>query len=201
MNIYRFLAALGVTFVLVACGTESRNTLSEAQMMDSGLARLRAGDNAAAEQQFRSLLERNPTHYGAHYQLAVALDRGGKPTDARLVWDQVRVAAEAAKDSATLATVRARLAAPDTVSLERVMQSGLDLLYKDANPTGASEKFREVLKRNPTHYGATFQLAKALDLAGQRAQATPLWQKVLGMAVSYKDQQTIDAARARLKTP
>ena len=42
------------------------------------------------------------------------------------------------------------------------------------------------------------QLAMALDRAGKRADARPLWEKVLQMAEGYKDQTTVDAARARL---
>ena len=79
------------------------------------------------------------------------------------------------------------------------MTLGLDLMYKQSNLPGAAAQFRQVLARNPTHYGATFQLAKTLDLQGQRADATALWVKVVGMATQYKDESTLQIARARLK--
>ena len=47
-------------------------------------------------------------------------------------------------------------------------------------------------------YGATFQLATALDAAGKRAEARPLWEKMLEMAEASKDMDTADKARARL---
>lgn len=80
-----------------------------------------------------------------------------------------------------------------------MMALGLDLLYKRNNAAAAAEQFRKVLARNPTHYGATYQLAMALDRSGQPAQARPLWEKVLGMAVMYKDARTEQTARDRLK--
>ncbi len=171
----------------------------QAQLMTRGLAELQGGDPATAERTFRELLAKNPNHYGAHYQLAVALDRGGKPADARREWEYMKNAAQQISDSATLRTVTARLAAPDTASLEATMALGLDLLYKGGDAPGAATEFRKVLRRNSTHYGATYQLATALDRAGQRAAAKPWWEKTLGMAITYKDEKTAAVARERLK--
>lgn len=172
----------------------------DAQAMQRGLGLLHERkDPVGAEAVFREVLQRTPTHYGARYQLAVALDRGGRPGEARAVWQQVLGAAQNVADSATIRTAQARLAAPDTASQEAMMILGLDLMYRQANPNAAAEQFRRILQRNPTHYGATYQLATALDKAGQRAQATPLWQKVLGMAITYKDDKTAQTARERLK--
>lgn len=139
----------------------------EADLMTRGLAELQRGDPATAERTFRELLAKNPNHYGGHYQLAVSLDRGGKPADARREWEYVKTAAQSISDSATLRTATARLAAPDTASQEAMMARGLDLLYKGNDPAGAADEFRKVLRRNSTHYGATYQLATALDRAGQ----------------------------------
>jgi hypothetical protein len=49
------------------------------------------------------------------------------------------------------------------------------------------------------HYGATFQLARALDQAGKPAEARPWWEKVLTLADGYKDAATAGIARARLQ--
>jgi predicted membrane-bound spermidine synthase len=81
---------------------------------------------------------------------------------------------------------------------EALMKTGLDLLYTRGDPAAAVSQFRRVLELNPTHYGATFQLARALDLAGFSANARPLWEKVLRMAEGYHDAQTAAIARARL---
>ncbi|MEO7683816.1 MAG: tetratricopeptide repeat protein [Gemmatimonadaceae bacterium] len=168
--------------------------------MQEGLDLLyKRGDPVAAEQAFRDVLKENPNHYGAHFQLATALDREGKPTEARPMWEQVLHSAEAIKDTATASMARTRLAAPDTVGAEAMMAVGLNLLNTQNNPSAAAEQFRKVLERNPTHYGATYQLATALDKSGKQAEAHPLWVKVLAMATTYKDEKTAEAARTRLK--
>ena len=95
-----------------------------------------------------------------------------------------------------LGLVGARAQAED--SPEALMTAGLDALYAKGDPEAAAPIFRKVLEQNPTHYGATFQLAMALDRSGKGADARPLWEKVLQMAEGYKDQTTVDAARARL---
>ncbi len=63
-----------------------------------------------------------------------------------------------------------------------LMQAGLDALYKKQDPNAAVAAFHKVLDKNPTHYGATYQIATALDRAGKRDEATSYWEKVLAMA-------------------
>ena len=84
-------------------------------------------------------------------------------------------------------------------SQDAMMRLGLDLMFRQANPSAAVAQFRGLLARNPTHYGATYQLASALDRAGQPDQARPVWVKVLGMATQIKDEATIQTAKARLR--
>jgi Flp pilus assembly protein TadD len=79
------------------------------------------------------------------------------------------------------------------------MTRGVNLMYQGNDPSGAEAVFRQLLAKNPTHYGATYQLAAVLDRMGQPAQARPLWVKVLGMATTYKDDKTLQAARDRLR--
>jgi Tfp pilus assembly protein PilF len=177
---------------------------------DSQEASMRAGldllytrnDPAGAAAQFRQVLAVNPGHYGATYQLGTALDRAGKPEEARPYWEKLLPMAEAAKDDATLATVRARLAQPtvrsEAATQAAMMKAGLDALYVRRDPSAAAGEFRKVLARDPDHYGASFQLAMALDQAGKGVEARPLWEKVLKMAEGYKDQPTLAAARSRL---
>jgi Flp pilus assembly protein TadD len=82
------------------------------------------------------------------------------------------------------------------------MNSGLDALYRTKDPSAAVVQFRKVLELNPNHYGATYQLAMALDRTGKPAEARVLWEKVLRMAEGYKDQDTLAAAKTRLaRTP
>jgi tetratricopeptide (TPR) repeat protein len=78
------------------------------------------------------------------------------------------------------------------------MRAGLDALYDRGDAAQAAAHFRRVLERNPNHYGANFQLAKALDVAGATDDARAQWAKVLQMAEAVQDQPSIDTARARL---
>jgi len=201
----RFLRQLPTLVLLTtfaACGkaTQQQAADPQAQLMQQGMTLLyQTGDPIGAEAVFRQVLQQNPSHYGAQYQLAVALDRGGRPTEARTLWETVLRNAQAANDSATQRTAQARLAAPDTSSQAGVMALGLDLLYRQNNASAAADQFRKVLARNPTHYGATYQLATALDRTGRQAEARSLWVKVLGMAQTYRDTATARAARTRLQ--
>src|SRR5687767_6258292 len=74
------------------------------------------------------------------------------------------------------------------------MQEGLDLLYQRADPIAAERAFRDVLRENPAHYGAHFQLARAIDRSGRPAEARPLWQDVLRSAESINDTATASIA-------
>lgn len=81
---------------------------------------------------------------------------------------------------------------------ERLMHAGLYALYTRHDPAAAAAEFRQVLARNPTHYGATFQLAMALDRAGKADEARPVWEKMLAMAEAAKDSETLNTVRTRL---
>ena len=82
--------------------------------------------------------------------------------------------------------------------IQELMQSGLDALYTRGDAGAAVARFREVLARNPEHYGATLQLAKALDQAGKPQEALPVWRKMLGMAEAVGDAETLRTVRTRL---
>ena len=92
-------------------------------------------------------------------------------------------------------------AVKDGTAQAEMMSRGLDLLYTKHDPRGAAAEFSRVLQRNPAHYGAMYQLAAALDQAGEESAAAPWWRKVLQLAESIGDRQTADAARARLARP
>jgi tetratricopeptide (TPR) repeat protein len=129
------------------------------------------------------------------------------------MWAKMTTMAEASRDEATLAHARARMAAlgapppapaPPVVEdpWAEPMRLGLAELYEKKNPTGAAKYFREVLAKNPTHYGATYQLAAALEQAGKKDEAKPYWKKTLEMAEAMKDSKTAAIARKNLgQTP
>ncbi|TKD06486.1 tetratricopeptide repeat protein [Polyangium fumosum] len=174
--------------------------------MNLGLAALYTqNDPVLAAARFREVLAQNPDHYGATYQLATALEQAGEPRGARPLWAKMAAMADGIGDTKTAEHARARTAAIDaqlnTLSLDdptASMQLGLDALYNRKNPEAAAAHFRAVLAHHPDHYGATFQLATALDQAGRPAEARPLWTKMLGMAEGIGDTKTAEAARARL---
>jgi len=171
----------------------------DAALMKAGLEALQTRhDPEAAIADFRKVLEHTPDHYGATFQLAAALEAAGRPNEARPLWEKMVAMAESHQDTETAAMARAHLAGNGAASEAVTMQAGLDALYKRHDSAEAVVQFRKVLESNPTHYGATFQLATALDAAGKRAEARPLWEKMLEMAEASKDIDTADKARAHL---
>lgn len=170
-------------------------------------------DPAKAVARFREVLASDPNHYGATYQLASALEQAGDLPAARAMWAKMITMADASRDEATLAHARARMAAlgapPPTPAPPVVedpwaepMRLGLAELYEKKNPTEAAKYFRDVLAKNPTHYGATYQLAAALEQAGKKDEAKPYWKKTLEMAEAMNDTKTAAIARKNLgKTP
>lgn len=168
-------------------------------LMNAGLEALHTRhDPETAIADFRKVLEHTPDHYGATFQLAAALEAAGRRGEARPLWEKMVAMAESHQDTETAASARAHLAGDSGASEAVTMQAGLDALYKRHDPAEAITQFRKVLEHNPTHYGATFQLATALDAAGKRAEARPLWETMLQMAEASKDMETADKARARL---
>jgi Tfp pilus assembly protein PilF len=194
------LGSLLVTLLWIACSKEPQ---TEEAMVQAGTEFLYAKhDPNAAAAEFRKVLERNPNHYGATFQLATALDRAGKPEEARALWQKMLAMAEAVRDKETAAVARARLgqapAAGEQPGEESMMKSALDLLYTQHDPHAAAAEFRRLLVRNPNHYGATFQLAAALDQAGKKAEARPIWEKMLKLAEAANDKETLNRVRDRL---
>ena len=190
------IVALLVLGPALAC---SRPEETPEALMSRGLESLYTkGDPEAAARDFRKVLAKNPEHYGAVYQLAVALERAGKPAEARPLWEKSLAMAETIKDEKTAETARKRLGLPVTSPEDGAMKAGLAALYDRKDASSAVVEFRRVLSINPNHYGATFQLAKALDQAGKPAEARPVWEKALRMAEGYKDVQTVALAKERL---
>jgi Tfp pilus assembly protein PilF len=189
-----------VALVIALAGCSSKPAVEDqAAAMQAGLDALYARhDPEAAATEFRAVLAVNPTHYGATYQLAAALDAGGRPDEARPLWEKMLALAESAGDQQTATTARARLGQRPAEAEEAFMRTGLDALYQRHDPTAAAAEFQKVLANNPTHYGATFQLAVALDTAGRPKEARPYWEKALAMAQGYADAETADRVRARL---
>jgi tetratricopeptide (TPR) repeat protein len=86
-------------------------TDADAVMQAGLLYAWRLRDPARAVARFRTVLTLVPTHYGAHYQLAVALLADGRTEEARTVWRQFLPMARAIGDAASIAAAPAELSA------------------------------------------------------------------------------------------
>jgi len=150
-------------------------------------AALRAADEA---------VRLNPGLAPAHYYRGRVLEKVGRTEEAAAAYEQA-LAIDPRHLEASNAL--ARLTPNGASGAEALMQSGLDALYAQRKPEEAAAYFRKVLDRNPTHYGATYQLAEALDASGHGDEAQRLWATVLQMAEGYGDQTTAATARARLQ--
>jgi tetratricopeptide (TPR) repeat protein len=130
----------------------------------------------------------------AAYAEAVRLDpmladawlKRGKLLEARTAWAD----AAAAYDRATAA-------APDAA--EPPMLAGLVHHYRLGDAVGAVARYREVLRRAPTHYGAHYQLAVALLRTGARDEARAAWTTFERLARATGDRASIAAAPAELR--
>lgn len=183
---------------------------TESDMAAGMLALQRAGGGEEAVARFRAVLQRMPEHYGATFQLARALDSAGRTDEALAQWKRALAAAEAIGDESTIGLVRARLApggappgppaANETAEARTapLMKEGLDALHSRHDPATAITRFEEVLAIVPDHYGATWQLAVALDAANRRSEGQARWREALALAERYHDEPRIAAARERL---
>ena len=84
---------------------------------------------------------------------------------------------------------------------ERAMKAGLVAMYERRDARAAAPLFREVLTNRVDHYGATFQLAKALDQSGDSTAALPVWRRMLDLARNAGDSTTAAIASRRLRVP
>ena len=78
------------------------------------------------------------------------------------------------------------------------MKEGVASLYAREDPTVAVARFREVLQLNARHYGAAYQLAKALDMNGDTNAALDAWQFFRPMAVERSDTESLTWATTRI---
>ncbi|MGH9441969.1 MAG: tetratricopeptide repeat protein [Thermoanaerobaculia bacterium] len=153
---------------------------------------------AEAAEDFRKALAAMPSHYGANFQLAAALEQAGRKDEAAEQWKKVAAMATAINDSGTARIALSHLAGSGLRGEDALMRDGLDALYSRHRPAEAAEDFRQVLAKNPGHYGANFQMASALEQAGRRDESRIYWMKVLVMAQGFHDEGTAKTAREHL---
>jgi tetratricopeptide (TPR) repeat protein len=143
-------APLLTVALAIALGGCSPKPVAEDQAaaMQAGLdAFYTRHDPQAAVPEFQKVLAANPSHYGATFQLAAALDAAGRSDEARPLWEKMLTLAESSGDQQTAATTRTKLGQPPVATEETLMRAGLDALYQRHDPTGAAAKFQQVLAR------------------------------------------------------
>ncbi|HUE30880.1 MAG TPA: tetratricopeptide repeat protein, partial [Verrucomicrobiae bacterium] len=164
--------------------------------MSLGLLAAREGHLEEALAAANEAVRLRPDYARAHLLLGNVLAKSGRTEEAAAAYQ--RAAALDPRDSAPrLALARLTGGADQD---ERLMSAGLDALRAQHDPERAGALFREVLAHTPTHYGATYQLAAALDAAGRPSEARPVWEKMLAMAEAAQDEGTVRAVRQRLET-
>jgi len=171
---------------------------TQAEMKAGVDALYTARDPDRAATIFENVLKEVPGHYGATYQHAAALTAGGRFDEAKPVWQAVLPLAARYHDAASIAEATKQLRSPGPAFPEGLMGRGLDALYKKNDPRAAVAYFKSVLAAMPTHYGAGYQLAVALDRSGQPDEARSQWTKVLASSTAIHDEPTMRTATARL---
>lgn len=137
----------------------------------------------------------------SYSSLGRAYEQQGRFADAVAAW---RHASELDPNDAAAREAHERAAASQASQESQqsegaIMTEGLRLLDVERDAGAAAVKFRQVLERNPAHYGATWQLARALDAAGRPEEARPVWEKMLEMARNAKDAASEARVRERLR--
>lgn len=87
-------------------------TRAEAAMLAGLVYHHQLGEPARAVEHYRTVLTLDPNHYGAHYQVAMALLASGRMDDARAAWRAFVPLAERIGDRASLARAPAELTRP-----------------------------------------------------------------------------------------
>lgn len=174
---------------------------SHEALMNDGLALLYTqNDPKAAASTFSDVLAQDTAHYGARFQHAKALDSAQDLEAALSAWSRFLPMAEASRDEESLAWATERIDALNAAINEcnALMEQGISLLHTEQNAHDAADAFSTVLARWPTHYGAAYQRAQALERDGQAETATRAWEQVMEQAQQIDAGDDVAAARAAI---
>ncbi len=153
------------------------------------------GNAAAATAWAREAVRHGPHLSRAHFYLGSALEKQGDLAEAAA---EYRRALEIEPNDAAVKAAVERVGKPHTPTDVERMTTALRLLDVERKPDAAIAELRALLAQNPTHYGAHWQMARALDAAGRRAEARLAWQKMLELAVRWNNAGDEQKVRARL---
>jgi Flp pilus assembly protein TadD len=144
----------------------------------SALERLGRYPEALAE--YRAVTAIDGQHTNAWFAQAKLLERDGRWQEAADAYDRALVANPLYTDAAMLAALLYH--------------------YQLGKPDVAVERYRGVMKLAPKHYGAHYQLAKALLASGRQDEAREAWKAFVPLAVEIGDQATLASAPELLRT-
>jgi tetratricopeptide (TPR) repeat protein len=156
-----------------------------------------------------------PGQYLTHYHRGVALEALGRIDEAIVAyrttvtvnpqdgdgWYDLGRLLEQQKKWADAASAYDHSLGANPTQLEAAMHAGLLYHHYLGNPGAAVERYRQVLRLNPNHYGAHYQLATALLANGQKAEARAAWRAFVPLAEALGDKAALARAPAELKTP
>lgn len=191
----------GVTITSERTPATEMNEASVEQSMNQGVSLLHElGDPEAAIRHFSAVLEHNPEHYGALYQIASAFEQTQKLRLAHLTWAKFKPMARQSGDTPSLNHAQARIATLESqmIALEEQMGKGVDLLHVQGRPADALPYFEDVRSAWATHYGARYQHALALEQTGQNGAAEGAWLQFLGAAEAANNREDTEAANAAI---
>ncbi len=183
---------LGLWLRSAGVGGAANPTLSAADaLLQLSVDHYQAGRYEEALEAARSALAENPELAEAYNNIAVSfLQLHRYPEGIAAAEEALRLQPTFELARNNLALLRQQQAAATGEQTEPMMKEGLDLLYRSGDPAEAVTRFRQVLELNPDHYGANYQLAAALEQAGQAEEARAQWLKALGMARAIGDAET-----------
>lgn len=177
------------------------NETSVEQSMNQGVSLLHElGDPETAIRHFSAVLEYNPEHYGAVYQIAKAFEQTQQLRLAHQAWTTFEPMAQQSGDTPSLLHAQKRIATltRQMVEFDEHMSTGVDLLHVQGRPADALSYFEDVRGAWPAHYGARYQYALALEQTGQNGAAESAWLQFLAAAEATKNRKDIQAAKTAI---
>jgi len=195
------LAPGGVAAITDEAPVVTPDFVSERTMNEGVELLYQQDDPEGALRAFDAVLERQPEHYGALYQRAKALDERRQLSLALEAWRRFEPRALAVGDTTYLQQARQRIVILDqwVSTLKAKMSQALVLLHNQGNPDASLPLLREVLDTWPTHYGARYQYAYALEEVDEVEQAREAWALFLVEAHTLQATADITAANEALQ--
>lgn len=182
--------------------------------MNLSVLETRLGDSVASLAWADEAARCEPGLASGHYYRALALEQVGRSEDAlaeyrettRLdprhtkAWFALGRLLETQTDWAgAVAAYDRAIAESDGTHTEAAMNAGLIYHYRLGAPAHAADRYRTVLDRVPSHYGAQYQIAVALLASGHTEEATAAWRRFARIAETHADYAALETAPAVLR--